>query len=243
MNALTTKAILLIPALVLAVASQASAALIAFDTPVNATASGQPVTAQATFTTSAGQVTVVLDDNTVNPISVVQNLSGLYFTLSTGQTAGTLSSSSAILRHVDNDGTFTDASSAASTGWLLGTAGIQLHLNVLGAPAGPAHTILGLPNPGPGTYSAANSSITNSSGPHEPFIAHAATFVLNVPGVTSDSTVSAAVFSFGTALGAADVTGVPDVEIVQAPEPATMSLLALGSGLFLVSNWRRKSAS
>ncbi|MDD4889800.1 MAG: PEP-CTERM sorting domain-containing protein [Phycisphaerae bacterium] len=213
--------------------------MITFDTPIGATAGGQPVSAEAVFTTSANTVTVVLKDLQANPISVVQDLSELYFTISSGQTAGTLASSSAILRTVNNNGTYVDATSSTSTGWLLTTSGVQLHLNVLGAPAGPSHTILGPPDLAGNQYLAANASIAHVSGPHEPFIGQTATFVLNVSGVTADSSISGAVFSFGTAPGAADVIGTRPPVIVTVPEPTTLALLALGGSLFLAARWRR----
>ena len=62
------------------------------------------------------------------------------------------------------------------------------------------------------------------NGPHNPFLSESATFFLNVPGVTADSTINSAMFSFGTTAGV-DVHGVHG-EIV--PEPATLSLLAFG---------------
>src|SRR5690242_8418620 len=107
------------------------AAVIGFDTPTGATTGGMPVSARATFTTSANQVTVLLENLQANPTSIVQCLSGLQFTISSGQSAGSLSSSSGIERNINTDGTYADAGSAP-TGWDLSTAGSDLKLNLLG---------------------------------------------------------------------------------------------------------------
>ena len=204
-----------------------------FFTPAGAqSAKDGPVNAQADFTTADdGTVTVVLTDLLANPKSIGQAISDLSFTLSTGQTVGTLSSSSANERLISGDGTFTD-NGLVSTGWNLGTIGsspTQLWLHVLDTTPkeGPAHLIVGPPD-GSNLYSAANPSITN--GPHEPVLATSALFTLNVPGVTSASTVNSATFSFGTEEG----DFVPGV-----PEPATLTLLAMG-GLALL---RRKQTT
>jgi hypothetical protein len=191
-----------------------------------------PVSAQADFTTADdGTVTVVLTDLLANPTSIGQALSDLSFTLSTGQTVGTLSSSSANERLINGDGTYSD-NGLVSTGWNLNTIGsspTQLWLHVLDTTPkeGPAHLIVGPPD-GSNLYSAANPSITN--GPHEPVLATSALFTLNVPGVTSASIVDSATFSFGTTEG----DFVPGV-----PEPATLTLLAMG-GLALL---RRKQTT
>ena len=68
------------------------AELITYTTPAGATnpVSGQPVDATATFTTSTDQIVVVLNNLIVNPTDVSQNISDLFFTVSTGQTSGTI---------------------------------------------------------------------------------------------------------------------------------------------------------
>src|SRR5262245_43681654 len=100
----------------------ANAAIIGFNTPTGATAGGQPVNASVTFTTSANQVGIVLTNLQANPTSVVQCLSGLQFTVSSGQSSGSLSSSSGTERNIASDGTYADAGTA-STGWALSTVG------------------------------------------------------------------------------------------------------------------------
>jgi hypothetical protein len=218
---------------ILIVSAIANGGAYTFVTPSGAqSTSDGPVDATATFTTGTDSVTVVLTDLLANPKSIGEAISDLSFTLDTGQTAGTLSSSSANERVINSDGTYTD-NGLVSTGWNLDTIGsspTQLWLHVLDTTPkeGPAHLIVGPPD-GSNLYSAANPSITN--GPHEPVLATSATFTLDVPGVTSASVVNSAEFSFGTTEG----DFVPGV-----PEPMTLSLLVTG-GLFLLR--RRRTAS
>jgi len=198
-------------------------------TPSGSTAGGQPVSATATFVTSNDDIKITLTNLQSNPTSVVQNLSDLTFTLSTGQTSGTLLSSSGLERTVNANGTFSNGGTVA-TGWLL-EAG--LHLNDLaGGGAGPAHTLIGGPD-GSSVYSNANNSIAGNV-PHNPFLAGTISFDIQVIGVTAATLVNGVIFSFGTTPGV-EVTGTPRV-----PEPATA--LLLGSGLLIVGalRWRRR---
>src|SRR5262249_36911003 len=62
---------------------------------------GSPVSVAATFTVTAGNVHISVVNNLVNPSGVIQNLSGLGFTVSTGQTSGgSLTGSSGMERTV-----------------------------------------------------------------------------------------------------------------------------------------------
>ena len=197
--------------------------------PGGSTAGGQPVSATATFVTSTDDITITLRNLQANPTSVIQNISDLAFTLSTGQTSGTLFSSSGQERTVNGDGTFSPGPTVA-TGWALDAT--ALHLNVLGTAIGPAHTLIGDSGPG-NLYSNANNSIAGN-GPHNPFLSGTLTFDLHVVGVTVASLVDSVTFSFGTTAGT-NVLGIPRV-----PEPATA--LLLGSGLVIVGalRWRRR---
>jgi hypothetical protein len=192
------------------------AALITLTTPAGATTGGQPVSAKVTFTTSANQVGIVLQNLQPDPASVVQCLSGLQFTLGSGQTTGTLTASSGMERSIDSTGAFTDGS-LAPLGWDLSTVGSSLKLNLLGTPTAPMHTIIGPPD-GANIYASGNGSIR--SGAHSPFIGLSASFTLNVPGVTAQSTISSAIFQFNTA-GNNNVTG--------TPEPGTLALAGLAA--------------
>lgn len=189
---------------------------------------GNPVSAQATFTTGAGTLTITLQNTLSDPLTVAQNISDLFFVLSSGQTSGTLSSSSGMERKVAADGTYTDGS-MVSTGWALGPSGSGFLLSVLGTKEAPAHTIIGNPDAS-NIYGSANNSIAGNK-PHNPFLAGPVTFVLDIAGVTVDTSITSVTFSFGTSEGD-NVPGIP------TPEPA--SLLLLGSGLLAVAGTVRR---
>jgi hypothetical protein len=185
---------------------------------------GNPVDATATFTTSTNVITVVLNNLEVNQLTVAQNISDLLFTVSTGQTSGSIDQthSSGTSRTVNSNGSFTDSGSVSPSHWSLQTSGSQLHLNDLTG-GQPMQTILG--SPGLGGYTNANNSIAGN-GPHNPFLFGPVTFTLDVTGVTANSTITAVVFSFGTEAGD-NVTGVSAV-----PEPG--SIVLAGSALAIL---------
>src|SRR5262249_33282033 len=94
---------------------------------------GFPVAVAPTFRVSAGNVHISVVNNLVNPTSIIQNLSDLGFTVSTGQTSGgSLTGSSGLERNVMSNGTFADGSTV-STGWQLDNGqGFPFRVHVLG---------------------------------------------------------------------------------------------------------------
>jgi hypothetical protein len=220
-----------LPLLVLATAAHAGT--FTFQTAAGAMESGgNAVDASATVVTGAGTVTVTLFNLLVNPTTVAQNLSDFDFALSGTTSLGSLASSSGQEITVASNGTATLGSSVA-TGWAFTspTAGSYL-LNVLGTAIGPSHTIIGASGAG-GIYTNAGGSITGN-GPHNPFLNQTATFTLNITGVTADTTVSSAIFSFGTAAGD-NVPGGPGSSV---PEPVSLSLV--GGGLLALGLLRKR---
>jgi hypothetical protein len=223
------------------------ASVIDFVTPAGSMTGGQPVAASALFTTGVGTITVLLTNLEANPTSVVQNLSDLEFTLSSGTASGAVyaaTGNSAQEITVNSNGTFATGSTlttSGSIGWVLTVPTTQnIQLDVLGAGgAGPAHLLIGPPGTG-SVYSNANDSIAGN-GPHNPFLNQTATWVINAPNVSATTTISAATFSFGTTEGGNLVTGVPLSSPV--PEPGSFScflLLGVG-GVSLMAVGRRRA--
>jgi hypothetical protein len=171
-------------------------------TPSGASVADGQVSAQANFTTGNGFITVTLSNTLADPKSAGQLLSGLAFTVSEGETQGTLGANSANIRQIQKGGTFTDFGPNV-TGWALDQGfnnGLRLCVlcTDLGA-AGPSHLLIGQPAAS-GSYSSANRSIAGN-GPHNPFTTGTATFLINAPLVTASSTITSAVFFFSTQEG------------------------------------------
>jgi len=195
-------------------------------------ADGKPVNAGATFAADGTMLTITLANLVTDPTAVSQNLSGLSFTFTTGETAGTLVSSTADFIRIGRQHSVT-ADGSGSAGWdlLTGFAG-GLRLDLLGSEVVPAHTIIGPPGVG-GMYDSANRSLAGNA-PHNPFIDQTATFVLNVP-ISEGTRIDEVIFSFGTALGQ-DATGTQPV-----PEPASLLLFGTGLGWLGLRRWHKSS--
>jgi PEP-CTERM motif-containing protein len=214
-------------------------ALLALVTLAHGTAQADPIsvcTGPACSTTNVsgsivagnGTVTITLNNDLTNAqvISVIQNVSGVYFQVS-GYTLGAVSLSGSSSTNSTNvsGGVGTLAGAVNPTGWGAGHNGAVISVCVVcagsfgvGPTAGPEQTIIG--GTGSGFYNNANGSI-NGNDPHNPFLTGTVTFTLVVPGVTANSTFSNVVIQFGTAATPPD----PGTEV---PEPASMFLLGTG---------------
>ncbi len=216
--------------------------------PQSGTLGGQTVSGVARFIidSTADTITVDLWDTVVNPKAIIQNISDVFFDLTTGQTVGTLDpgllnpptttvGSRGLERTVNSNVGFTDGNVVA-TGWELGSTATGFHLTVLGTSTAPTHTIIGLPD-GSGNYSNANSSIIGGGGSevHNPFLfgtsAAPVEFLLSISGIDDTTRVTDVALSFGTTAG--------------ANIPIPPSALLMGSGLLGMGlvGWRRRGVT
>jgi hypothetical protein len=199
--------------------------------------------ASATFVTSMDSITVTLSNNFLNVHDAGQLLSDLSFTLdSLTVTTGsaTLSASSGRELFVDSNATFPTGfheGSVVQPIWgVTSPAAHTFKLDDLNNGDGPAHTIIGPSNNGTytsGAYSVANSSIAGSKT-HNPFLESGTSFTLSLTGVTSNTVITGATFSFGTTSGD-NVVGIAAV-----PEPSSLAFLVLGAGASLCGCVLRK---
>ena len=191
------------------------------------------MSAEAIFVTTLDTLTITLD-NLQSPMHAAgQLLSDLQFAFGRTLTgATTLTSSSG--EEISISGGIGTTGSTVSTGWGFGTDGSGFSL----AFHGPSHTIIG-----PGPYTSANPSI-GDGGPHNPFIDETATFTISNSSITTSTTISSAVFSFGTEAGD-NVTGCVDgstncgATVIGGDSPEPLSMFLMGAGLLGIGVLRK----
>ena len=197
-----------------------------------ATASGSDsdgsLSAEADFTFGSGTVSITIT-NTLSAATITsagQTVSDLIFTI--GNAPGTLGATSATGTFATFNGTATPTTAAGNpTRWLgaggqgaFSISGDTITLEAIGG-GQPDQLIL----PVGTTYPDANASITN--GKFSPFVDGPATFTLALAGVTANTTLTDATFSFGTGPDKS-ITGIitpPQVPSIPVPEPSTLALL------------------
>src|SRR5438270_1361729 len=213
--------------------STAQAAAITYT--ASASSSDGPLSASANFTTGNGFIDVTLT-NTLAPSAIVsagQALSDIQFTLSNAPgTQGALTASGQ-LGNLGAGGvvTYTSGSPVRFVGQgppppngtgTFTVSGNTILMEALGG-GQPSQMILPFV-PNGGAYPNANASLLNFN----PSTIGPATFVLDFSGVTANTTITAATFSFGTGPDHF-VTGTPVTPPPPLPEPASLALL--GSAL------------
>ena len=190
-------------------------------------ASNGSVSASATITTSANSLTVVLTNLQTNITTSAQAISGIQVTLSDTPASAALSTASGQLIDISGGSFVLDASTISH--WGAGKSAATVTLETIGTFGGG-----GQPNDliiGPPPYTSTNSGVSNFN----PYIQNTGTFGLSVPGITSDTTVTAVNFLFGT-LPETTLGGT----VTRAPEP--MSLMLLGTGVIGLGLMRRRTA-
>src|SRR5438128_3029129 len=103
---------------------------------------GTTQNASATFVTGPGTLSISLNNLLSNPRTIGQDISGIFFTLSSGATSGSLTSSSGIELNIFRNRHYS-VGPTVSTGWALTSLGSALVLQVLNTPEVPEHTIVG----------------------------------------------------------------------------------------------------
>jgi hypothetical protein len=197
--------------------------------------------ASAVFTTSAGMLTVTLSDTLAASVirSAGQAVSDLSFTLS--NSAGTLTNATASgqLGNVSSTGvvTYTTGSPTRFLG-----AGGQGNFSVSGSTV----TLEAIGGGKPTemiTPTVANggtlSNVNNGFQQFNPYTIGPATFMLSLSGVTANTTINAATFSFGTGPDTF-LTGTPSGPS-PSPVPEPSSLLLLGTGIVGAGGALRRS--
>lgn len=234
-------------------ASTASAATVSYVTPPNSNfGANEPVNAKATFDINSAthQITVKLLDLQFNPRDAAQLISGVAFTLSTGDPSSTkLHSSTAESFSIDRYGNPTAPTVISPTEWTasnvsltnkfvgISVASVFLcKICVAGAVNGKDQLLIG----GPGSsekYGNADSTIAGNFY-RNPFLlatgddaASTPTFVLDTPGITSSTIITQVTFTFGTTFSALSSSSqIAGVAAVPEPEPVALAL----SGLTLI---------
>jgi|SRR5579871_513089 len=202
------------------------------------------VDAQANFTINTTAQTLTIDltnlltGSQIKDIS--QNISAIIFSgTNLGNSTSVTETAPDGYSSVSKLGKSSTATSS-SVGWVFSSPGTnEFEFDDLSGSghAGPAHTVIGLPDSN-SKYVNANSSITGN-GPHNPFVTRTAEFILHYNGgLSANSHISQVTIQFGTTDGSSQFQA-----FSEAPEPSPFVLSGiLLSAIVLGRKYTRRRA-
>jgi hypothetical protein len=187
----------------------------------------QPVSAEATFSFSSGQITITLANLQTNTRSSSQAISGISFTISNpSSTTLTLVNVAGDLINPNAPNALTDLGNTTYIGGTLsnshwGVSGLGITALTGGKPN---HMIIG-PDNGTGMYPNGNNGLDNFDPYFRTTGSGGVTFLLHATDVTSNTQITGVTFFFGTGPdnGPHGTNGV-------SPNPAPPSVVLLGLG-------------
>jgi hypothetical protein len=190
-------------------------------------------------------LTITLENETVNPKSDGQNITGITFGLTGLSASGSfIAGTSADLIDVSSGGVITDTTPTAGakvndlSHWNVATSLNDLTLSTFGSGA-PIQSVAGAPNSS-GVYSNGNSSF-DGGGAKTPYAYETATFTIDLAGTSLTlANLSNVKLNFGTAGVSSDL--VAATVVTTTPEPGTFWLLGVSVvliGLGTQRKWAR----
>jgi hypothetical protein len=203
------------------------------------TGSDGPLSASATLTSGAATISVSLTDLITNPRSAGQMVSDISFTLANTNPLSSVSilntTGSGPLINVSSTGAVTPYTGTGTIAgnWSTNLSGSTITLESLGG-GQPDFMIIGNAS----SYPNVNQGVQNFN----PYIQGTGVFNLSVPGVTSATTFSNVMFSFGTGPDTF-LPGTPG-NVGGVPEPSTWAMMILGFvGVGFMAYRRKKNAA
>ncbi len=208
--------------------------------------------ATVTFTTALNQVTVTIQNTSPNTHSDKEAIYGIQFEIANASPASygidnatDVGYEGSFYSHSGGGYTLGDSghpqalvtNDSMATKWQLTPSGSNTYALAIGS-GPPKDLVIGPPDASGGVYSDINPSVTN----HEPVLSQTATFALDMPGVTTDTTIATdnVLLAYGTdGFGEDSSTSMAANPV---PEPATVALFAIGGAALLLRR-RRKVAS